>query len=221
MRAGGPWARSLIVDTNDGIVATAGIVEGFVGAGVTGSAVLIAALSAMVAGGIALGAAKFAEAAAERDAELALIEEERRQLTLAPHEELAELTTLYEGKGLSPDLAAEVARELTERDALAAHIDAEHGLAGGGDTPPPLVCGLAAGLAFALGSGVPVLTVLIAPDRFRIAVTFGAVILALTITSLLLARMGGTHVLRTARRTVLVGVTAMLLTLAGGSLFRL
>ena len=74
--------RSLVVDANDGIIATAGIVEGFAGAGATEITITIAAFSAMVAGGIALGGAKYAEEATERDAQLALIDEERRQLAL-------------------------------------------------------------------------------------------------------------------------------------------
>ena len=141
--------RSLVVDANDGIIATAGIVEGFAGAGATRSTILIAAFSAMVAGGIALAGAKYAEEAAERDAQLALIEEERQQLARAPEEETAELVALYEAKGLSPQLAREVATELTAGDPLAAHIDAEHGLS--------LVAGTAgtAGLAVAGGSRSP------------------------------------------------------------------
>jgi VIT1/CCC1 family predicted Fe2+/Mn2+ transporter len=208
-----------VVDVNDGIVATGGIVEGFIGAGVTGRTVLIAALAAMAAGGIALGGAKYAEAAAERDAERALIEEERRQLEFSPEEELAELTMLYEEKGLSAELALRVASELTAKDALAAHVDVELGLASSPDEPPPLVTALAAGVAFALGSFVPVLSVLLAPDAWRMLVTFGAVVLSLAVTSLVLARMGRTDVVRTIARTVLLGVVAMVLTLAGGSLF--
>jgi VIT1/CCC1 family predicted Fe2+/Mn2+ transporter len=124
----GPSVRSLVVDTNDGIIATAGIVEGFAGAGATDSTILIAAFSAMVAGGISMGGARYAEEAAERDAEFALIDEQRRELSLSPEAERAELAALYEAKGLSPRLAAEVASELTAKDALAAHVDIEHGL---------------------------------------------------------------------------------------------
>ena len=220
VRVGGPWARSLVVDANDGIVATGGIVEGFIGAGVTGATVVIAALLAMAAGGIALGGAKYAEAAAERDVEAALIEEERRQLHLSPQEELVELTALYEAKGLSADLALRVASELTAKDALAAHVDAELGLTLSRDQPPPVVSALTAGVAFAIGSGVPLLSVLIAPDAWRLAVTLVAVVVSLAMTSFVLARMGGTQVARTITRTVLLGVAAMVLTLAVGSLFQ-
>ena len=212
-------ARSMIVETNDGIVATAGVVEGFAGAGATGSALVIAALSTMVAGGIALAGARYAEEAAEREARLAVIEEERRQLALSPEQELAELATLYETKGLSTELAQAVASELSAANALAAHVEAEHGLSMHDTPSAPLAIAAAAGLAFALGSAIPLLAVLIAPDDWRPGVVFVAVIVSLAITSLILARLGRTHARGVMVRSMLVGVTAMVLSLATGSLF--
>jgi hypothetical protein len=120
--------RGLVVDANDGIIAVAGIGEGFVGAGASATAALLAVVAATVAGSIAVGGAKYNEAANERDAEKALIDEEARQLALSPDEELAELTALYVDKGLSPDLAAQVAVQLSRHNPLAAHADAEHGI---------------------------------------------------------------------------------------------
>ena len=117
-----------MVDANDGIIAVAGIGEGFVGAGASQSAALLAVLAATIAGSIALAGAKYSEAANERDAELAVIEEEARQLALSPTEELAELTEIYERKGLPTELAAQVAAELSRHNPLAAHADAEHGI---------------------------------------------------------------------------------------------
>lgn len=213
------WVRSLVVDGNDGIIATAGIVEGFVGAGATGRALPIAAFTAMIAGGISLAGAKFAEEAAERDAQQAVIDEERRQLELSPDEEFAELESLYESKGLSPQLAHAVATELTERDALAAHADAEHGLALDEGQRTPLASAFASGIAFALGSAVPLLAVLVVPPDWREIVTYAAVIVSLGLTSLILAAAGSSHVLRTLFRSVLIGTATLLLSLAAGSLF--
>ena len=129
-------ARSMIVEANDGIVATAGVVEGFAGAGATGPSLLIAALSTMLAGGIALAGARYAEEAAEREARLAVIEEERRQLATSPGQELAELAAFYQAKGLSADLARDVASELSAANALAAHVEVEHGLSMHNDRRP-------------------------------------------------------------------------------------
>ena len=213
-----PTIRSLVVETNDGIIATAGVVEGFAGAGATGVTLVIGALSAMIAGGMALGGARYAEEAAERDARLAVIAEEQAQLLLTPDEEFAELVSIYEDKGLSNRLAREVAEELTSRDPLAAHIDAEHRLQLRDIRSAPVIVACAAGLAFALGSAIPLLSVLLAPDDWRAGVTFVATLASLVVTSVFLARVGATHVRRAVARTLFVGVVAMSLSLLAGSL---
>lgn len=211
--------RNRGVDANDGIIATAGIVEGFLGAGARGSTIIVAAFAAMVSGGIALGGAKFSEEAAERDAERALIEEERQQLTVLPHEELTELAEHYRTRGLSPDLAAQVAAELSAHDALAAHVVAEHGIDLAVPRPRPVVVATTAGLAFAIGAAVPLLTALLAPHDLRAAVTFLAVALSLCVTSYIVARAGGTAIGRTIARTVVLGILTMTITVIGGSFF--
>ena len=152
----------MTVDVNDGIIATAGIVEGFSGAGAGLITLIIAAVSAMIAGTMALAGAKYAEAAGDRDAEIAVMEEERRQLALSPQEEFAELVEHYRARGLSDGLARQVAGELTAQDALGAHLRAEHGLSETDVTRPTPVA-LLAGVCFAVGSGVPLLAILIVP----------------------------------------------------------
>ena len=211
--------RNRGVDTNDGIIATAGIVEGFVGAGARGSTIIVAAFAAMVSGGIALGGTKYSEEAAERDAERALVEEERRQLAMLPDEELAELAEHYRTRGLSPDLAAQVAKELSAHDALAAHVVAEHGIDLAMPRTRPVVVAAASGVAFAIGAAVPLLTALLAPDDLRAVVTFLAVALSLCATSYIVARAGGAAVGRTIARTVVLGMLTMTITLIGGSFF--
>jgi VIT1/CCC1 family predicted Fe2+/Mn2+ transporter len=213
--------RSLVVDGNDGIIATAGIIEGFVGAGATGRAIPIAAFSAMVAGGIAVGGAKYAEEAVERDARRTLLDEQRRLIELSPDQEMAELAHAYEAKGLSASLAHAVATELTAADALAAHADVKHRLALTDAEPAPLFAAVCSGIAYALGAGVPLLAALLVPDAWRETVTFAAAFLSLVVTSVVLALAGATHVLRTLARSVLIGAMAILLTLAVGSLFEI
>jgi vacuolar iron transporter family protein len=211
--------RNRGVDANDGIIATAGIVEGFVGAGARGSTIVIAAFAAMVSGGIALAGAKYSEEAAERDAERALVEEERRQLALLPDEELAELAEHYRRRGLSPELATLVAEELSAHDALAAHVVAEHGIDLAAPRPGPVIVAAASGVAFAIGAAVPLLSALLAPDDRRALVTFLAVALSLGVTSYIVARAGGTPIGRTIARTVVLGLLTMTITLIGGSFF--
>jgi VIT1/CCC1 family predicted Fe2+/Mn2+ transporter len=209
--------RGLVIDGNDGIMATAGIVEGFIGAGAASETILIAAIAAMVAGAIAMGSAKFAEAAIERDAKDALIAEERRQLSLSPEEELAELAAIYEQRGLSPDLARTVATELSAHDALAAHAEAEHDIELDEAPVPPLVVATLAATAFAIGSLVVLVSVVVTWSTV-LPTTFFAVVLSLSLTSIVVARWGSLPLLRTMARTVGVGIAAMLITFAIGSL---
>jgi VIT1/CCC1 family predicted Fe2+/Mn2+ transporter len=120
--------REHAVDANDGIIASAGIVEGLLGAGASSTILLVASLAAMVGGGFALAGMRYAEAADERDAQQAILEAERRRIALTPTEEEAELADLYQARGLSPQLARAVAAELSAGDALAAHAEAEYGI---------------------------------------------------------------------------------------------
>jgi VIT1/CCC1 family predicted Fe2+/Mn2+ transporter len=209
--------RAMTVDANDGIIATAGIVEGFSGAGANLVTLIIAAVSAMIAGTIALAGAKYAEAAGDRDAELSLMEEERRQLALSPEEEFTELTEHYQARGLSIELAEQVAAELTASDALGAHLRAEHGLSASDITRPAPVAVLA-GVCFALGSGVPLLAILIVPADHRALWTLVVVSIALVITSVIAARSGRVSVGRTVGRALAIGIGTMLLTLGAGYL---
>jgi VIT1/CCC1 family predicted Fe2+/Mn2+ transporter len=181
---------------------------------------VIAAVSAMIAGTIALAGAKYAEAAGERDSELALMEEERRQHALSPAEELAELAELYRQQGVSAELAAQLAAELSAADALGAHLRAEHGLSPSELTRPGPIA-LLAGLSFALGSGVPLAAILLVPSEISTLGTMIVVCLALAITSVVAARSGGTSVGRTVGRALAIGLGTMLVTLGVGYLISL
>jgi len=213
--------RELVVDANDGIMAVAGIAEGFIGAGASTSATLIAVLAGAVAGSIALSGAKFTEAAIERDARQVELDEVRRQLDLSPDEELRELVALYEAQGVSPDLAQQVATELSSPDALTARADAEHGIEPRQRPLRPIVAAALAGVAFAVGALIVVATILSTPRSARLPTTFFAVAFSLALTSLVLARWGQLPVGRTIVRNVGVGVAAMFASLAIGSLFDL
>jgi VIT1/CCC1 family predicted Fe2+/Mn2+ transporter len=212
--------REHVVDTNDGIIASAGIVEGLLGAGAGSRILLVASLAAMAGGGLALGGMRYAETADERDARRAILEAERRRIDLAPAEEETELAGLYQERGLSPHLARAVAAELSAGDALAAHAEAEYGLSPRDRPPAPWTIAVTAGLAFALGAGVPLLVILLAAPAWRSTVTVLAVVAALSLTALVTASVSGTHVARTLLRTVSIGLATMLVTFVGGSLLR-
>jgi VIT1/CCC1 family predicted Fe2+/Mn2+ transporter len=210
--------RDLVIDANDGIVATAGVVEGVLAAGLGNRAAATAVLMTTIAGGISLGGSRYTELAAERDARAALLEEERRQLRRSPDQELDELTTFYEAKGLAHELARAVAIELTAADALAAHAEEEHGIEIDESQPSPLAAALASALMFALGAALVVVTVVLTPSTWRVPTTFIAVTIALGLSSVVVARWGEVPLGRTLARNVAVGLTAMAVSFAVGSL---
>ena len=212
--------RAWAVDANDGIIATAGIVEGFAGAGTGGATLAAAAIAAMVSGSAAVAAAKYNEAAAERDAERATIAEEEEQLRTAPDAELAELAELYEKRGLRPELALQVATELTAHDALASHMEIEHGLTARITTKPITVAAVA-GTAFAMGAAIPLTAVLVADYGYDGTFTFVAVLISLCVTSFFASRVGGISTARTVARTVTIGALTMAITYLGGTMFDL
>jgi VIT1/CCC1 family predicted Fe2+/Mn2+ transporter len=215
-----PALRARIVDANDGIVATAGILEGFVGAGATDAALVLAASALTIAGALALGGMKWAEAAGDRDAHLALAAEEADQLARNPDDELAELTAYWTGKGLSSDVAAQVALQLSARDALAAQLEFEHGIREIPRFRSTVVEGIGAAIAFMTGSVIPLLVAILAPGAIEGWVIVVAVVVSLTVTSYVAARSGSLSLVRTLLRSLAVGVgTVAVGYLAGAILF--
>jgi VIT1/CCC1 family predicted Fe2+/Mn2+ transporter len=212
--------RAWTSDANDGIIATSGILEGFAGAGATHSTLVTAATAATVAGAVGLGGATWAEEAAEREAQLELVSEERAELATDPAAEVAELATYYGQKGLPPALALEVAERLTAHDALAAQLESEHGIDEVMSRGTPIRAGAAAAIAFALGAAVPLLitlSVTAAVESWAILVAAGA---SLTLTSLVASRAGDLSVTRPLVRTLVVGLGTLAVSyLVGRALF--
>ena len=212
--------RSWAIDANDGIVATAGILEGFAGAGATHTVLVTAATAATISGALALGGGTWAEEAAERERQLALVAEEGLELASDPAFEVAELATHYEERGLSPELAREVAEQLTAHDALGAQLDAEHGIDEVMPRTEPLWLGVSAGLAFALGAVVPLLITILVSVELEAWAIVAAVTASLTLTSVVAAHLGEVSVSRTLARTLTVGLGTLALSyLVGRALF--
>ncbi len=208
--------RLWCVIANDGIIATAGILEGFAGAGATDRTLLLAAVSATVAGMLGVGGAEWVEASVEREAELDAIKEERLELTARPEAELADLVAHYEAKGLAPELARTVAEQLTAHDALAAQLDSEHGIREVTTVGETLFRGVSAAVAYGLGALIPLLVTFLAPVAVEAGAILVAVAISLTITSLITARAGGTHVARVLLRALAVGLGTLLASYALG-----
>lgn len=204
-----------MIEANDGIIATAGIVEGLVAADVRSRTILISAAIALVVGSVSTAGARYTEASFQRDAAVSAVAEEEAQIAGDPEAELEELAEVYVAKGLSPELARQVATELMEHDALAAHIEEELDVEEE-DFLHPVPVALAVGLAYAAGATLPILISLVVPAQTRVLTTLLAVTVALVITSYVGARIGHTHPARTVLRAVTIGVSTLLLALAVG-----
>lgn len=210
------WLRPHVPEASDGILTSAGICEGFAGAGVGSGVLIFAGFIGLVAGTLAMSAVEYSKLRAERDQQMAQLAKEQVQLETAPDTELDELTQLYESRGLSAGLARQVAIELTARDALAAHAEAEHGITSASLTSP-LRDTLAVGAAFAAGAMLPWLSMVLIPGPSRAPVTFVIVLLALALTGWISARMSDVHPARPIIRTAGIGVLAMTITYIAGA----
>ncbi|HST17767.1 MAG TPA: VIT1/CCC1 transporter family protein [Gaiellaceae bacterium] len=175
-------ARESILDLNDGIVSAAGVAEGFTTAGASTRALVLAGATVIVAGGSAAAASRYSEERTEWEMVRRLIEEERASLAADPEGELDELTAIYEAKGLETDLARRVAVALSARDPVAAHADAEHDVEREAPARANVLHALNAGLFYALGAAVPLLTIRWLPADERIELAFIPVLLALALT---------------------------------------
>jgi VIT1/CCC1 family predicted Fe2+/Mn2+ transporter len=211
------WLRAGVLGGNDGIVSTAGIVLGVAGATSTRTTILTAGVAGLTAGAMSMAVGEYVSVSSQRDTEKALLEKERGELRETPEEELAELTDMYAAKGLSHDLAAKVAEQLTERDALAAHAEVELGI-NPGNLSSPWHAALASMMAFTLGSLLPLIAIAVPPPHLRVPITVAAVLVALAITGLVSARLGTAPLTRPLWRNVIGGSLAMGITYAIGTL---
>lgn len=226
----GPWAdlrvrfrdaaayRSWTIDTNDGIIATAGLLLGFAGAGASSRVLLFSATAATIAGGLSVGGAAWAEESAERDAQLLHATQELEALATDPHGELEELRRHWEDRGLTPEVAAEVARQLSAHDALAAQLEWEYRFDHPMPATFPLWFGVGAGLAYTLGALVPLLIVHLAPVDVETWAVLAAVVVALVLSSMVAARTGQLMPRRMLARTLIVGVVTLVVSYAAGEL---
>lgn len=209
--------RAGVLGANDGIVSVAGLVMGVAGATTDRQTIFIAGIAGLVAGALSMAAGEYVSVSTQRDTERALIAKETRELLEEPEKELAELAELYRQKGLSPETAQRVATELTEGDALRAHLDIELGI-DPDDLTSPFQAAWASMLAFTLGALLPVLTILMFSPGLRVLVTLASVALALAGTGYVSARVGGARARTAVRRNIIGGLLAMAVTYGIGTL---
>lgn len=202
------WLRAGVLGANDGIVSTAGLVMGVAGATTDSSAILIAGVAGLVAGSISMAGGEYTSVSAQKDSEKAALAKERKELAEDPDGELLELSWFYQQKGLPVELANKVAKELTARDALKAHAEAELGIDSDQHASPGQAA-LASFVAFATGSLLPLLAVTGPWTSIRIPVTVIAVVMSLAITGYVGAKIGNAKSTSAIIRNVAVSLLTM------------
>jgi len=211
------WLRAGVLGANDGIVSVAATVVGVAGVTNQSAPIFTAGMAAVIGGAISMALGEYVSVSSQRDSQRALVEKERQELAEDPEAELAELAGIYQAKGLSEETAMQVATELTENDALAAHLQAELNI-DEDEVVNPWHAAYASAAAFVVGAILPMLAIMLPPDHLRIPVTFVAVLLALALTGALGAYIGGSSKRVAALRLVIGGALALAATYFIGSL---
>jgi VIT1/CCC1 family predicted Fe2+/Mn2+ transporter len=212
------WLRASVLGANDGIVSTASLIAGVAAADAARGNVLIAGFASLVAGAMSMAAGEYVSVSSQADAEKADLATEKRELLEQPDFELDELTQIYAQRGLDEALARQVATQLMNSDALAAHARDELGITDLA-TARPLQAAFASALSFAAGALAPLLAVLLWPGDPSIAAVILISLLCLAILGYLGARAGNARAGKSVWRVVFWGALAMALTAAIGRLF--
>jgi len=211
------WLRAGVLGANDGVVAISGLVIGVAASGAGTGAVLTAGLAGLAAGALSMAAGEYVSVSTQRDTESAMIAKEQHELANFPDEELDELTAMYVDRGLDAGLARQVATQLTEHDALAAHAEVELKI-DHRELTNPWHAAIASLLAFVAGSVLPLLTILLIPGGAAIPLTVTAAALSLALTGWISAWLGHSSAGVAIARNVIGGSLAMVVTYLIGML---
>jgi len=212
------WLRAAILGANDGILSTASIVIGVAAASTTREPIVLAGVAGLVAGALSMAAGEYVSVSSQSDLETADLKRENQELVDFPEHEEKELAKIYVTRGLTADLAAKVARELTEHDALGAHARDELGI-NEITQAKPFQAALASGAAFIFGGILPVIVAFLGNLSAMVYLQYSFGIVFLIILGSVAARAGGSNVLRAVIRVTFWGTAAMGLTALIGYLF--
>ena len=212
------WLRAAVLGANDGIISTGSLIVGVAAATALKEDMVIAGIAGLVAGAMSMAAGEYVSVSSQSDSEAAEMDRERGELRDFPEAELRELAEIYEARGLDPDLARQVAAQLTEHDALGAHMRDELNISEI-TAARPVQAALASGVSFAIGAGFPLIVAILAPRGGEILAVGIATILALAALGGLGAKVGGSGIAKGATRVVFWGALAMAATAAVGKLF--
>lgn len=214
------WLRATVLGANDGILSTASLAIGVTVASASSQPVIVATLAGIVAGALSMAAGEYVSVSSQTDIEQADIERERQELADDPETELKMLALIYEKRGLKPETALLVARELSAHNALEAHVRDELGITET-SMANPLQASLASALAFLAGGLLPFLVVLFVPFAYLEVTLYGSSIVFLALLGGLSAKTGGADVKKAMIRVVSWGTVAMGFGAVVGMIFKI
>ncbi|MGB7816174.1 MAG: VIT family protein [Methylotenera sp.] len=212
------WLRAAVLGANDGIVSTASLIIGVASAHASHEAILLTGVAGLVSGAMSMAAGEYVSVSSQSDTENADLARERHELATEPESELKELTGIYIGRGLTPDLAHQVAVQLTDHDAFRAHARDELGIS---ETMSarPVQAAIASAATFAVGALLPLLVALAVPTTHLIMYVAAMSLAFLAALGGLAAKAGGASMWKGSARVAFWGVLAMAATAGVGSLF--
>jgi VIT1/CCC1 family predicted Fe2+/Mn2+ transporter len=211
------WLRAAVLGANDGIVSTASLIVGVAAASATHESILLTGGAGLIAGAMSMAAGEYVSVSSQADSEAADINRERQELLETPELELKELAGIYRSRGLTPELAEQVAIQLTAHNALAAHTRDELGISEHTNAKP-IQAALTSAATFSVGAALPLLTVLIAPTNLIISLVSVGALVFLAVLGGVGATTGGAKPMRAVIRVTFWGALAMGLTAGIGHL---
>lgn len=212
------WLRAAVLGANDGIISVSSLAIGVAAASSTREPIILATMAGLVAGALSMAAGEYVSVSSQTDTEQADIEREKQELAEMPEEELQILAQIYERRGLKKETAMQVAIELTEKDALAAHIRDELGI-NEISQANPIQAALASGGAFTVGGILPLLVTLFAPVESMEYWLYGSTIVFLIVLGMVAAKTGGSSIKKAILRITIWGTIAMGLSALVGYVF--
>jgi VIT1/CCC1 family predicted Fe2+/Mn2+ transporter len=207
------WLRAAVMGANDGILSTTSLVIGVAAAASGRSTIILSALSGLVAGALAMAAGEYVSVSSQSDIEQSDLAREKRELERMPEIELMELTKVYVRRGLTQDVAEEVARQLTAHNALEAHARDELGI-NEITHPQPMQAAIASFGSFVAGAALPLLVSFFAPICYMVLFQYIFALAFLILLGAIAAKTGGSSMWKGIIRicfwgTVAMGVTAL------------
>ena len=212
------WLRAAVLGANDGILSTSSIIIGVAAASASRTPIVLAALAGAIAGAMSMAAGENVSVSSQGDIEKSDLAREQKALIEMPEVELEELADIYQKRGLNEELALQVAKQLTEHDALGAHARDGLGINKIMEANP-FQAALASFAAFIIGAILPFVVALLAPVKEMIYYQYCFSLLFLALLGAIAAKTGGSSIKKSVLRICFWGTAAMFATALVGYIF--